>query len=224
MKDIKEFENKIICGDSTKILSEIPYNSIDLILADPPYNLDIDYGEHTNDKRRKLDYTEWCKSWFNQLFRISNQVLITCGRTNLFMWYKIKEPDWILNWHIPNGLSRTPLRGFLTWEPILFYGKAKKRIMHDTITAPLIKLKDMEIGDHPCPKPEKLFLKLIESFTHKNDIVLDPFIGSGTTAVASKLLNRRYCGIEINPEYCELARERVRNTIIKKEVDNGKWW
>ena len=75
---------------------------------------------------------------------------------------------------------------------------------------------------HPTQKPLDQIGRLIEKYSNFDDIVLDPFIGSGTTAVACKQLNRKYIGIEISPEYCKVARKRVKNTIIKKKIENKR--
>lgn len=67
---------------------------------------------------------------------------------------------------------------------------------------------------HPTEKPISLTARFIEIFTNENDIVLDPFLGSGTTAVAAKRLNRHYIGIEIDPQYVKMARERLNFELL----------
>lgn len=78
--------------------------------------------------------------------------------------------------------------------------------------------QDSEINQnlrvHPTQKPLKLFEYLIKTYTEPNDLILDPFLGSGTTAVACKKLNRRYIGIEISPEYCKIAEQRLKQGIL----------
>jgi len=71
---------------------------------------------------------------------------------------------------------------------------------------------------HPTQKPVNLIKKIIRSATEENDTVLDPFIGSGTTAVACKQLNRNFIGIEINPDYVEIANRRLANTYRQMEL------
>ncbi len=63
-------------------------------------------------------------------------------------------------------------------------------------------------------KPLPLIIKIINDFTEPNDIILDPFLGSGTTAVAAKQLRRKFIGIEINPEYCKIAEQRLAQEIL----------
>lgn len=70
-----------------------------------------------------------------------------------------------------------------------------------------------ENTEHPTQKPEKLIERLILASSKEGDVILDPFVGSGTTSVVAKKLNRRYCGIEINEEYCLMTEKRIKNLI-----------
>jgi site-specific DNA-methyltransferase (adenine-specific) len=84
-----------------------------------------------------------------------------------------------------------------------------------------------ENTDHPTQKPEKLIAKLILASSNHGDLVLDPFLGSGTTAVVAKKLGRRYCGIELDLEYCLLAEKRLERAAVDKRIqgfDGGVFW
>ncbi len=70
-----------------------------------------------------------------------------------------------------------------------------------------------ENTEHPTQKPEKLIERLILASSKEGDVILDPFVGSGTTSVVAKKLNRRYCGIEINEEYCLMTEKRIKNLL-----------
>jgi len=70
--------------------------------------------------------------------------------------------------------------------------------------------------NHPTPKPTKFIKELLEMFSKDGDLVLDPFIGSGSTAVACQDINRNFIGFEINKEYCELANKRLK--VKKKRI------
>lgn len=135
-------------------------------------------------------------------------VLLTPGIVNVGMFCKIKEPKWIVSWIKPAAMGRSPF-GFCNWEPVLFYGKTKKQKGVDVITAPI--LPDKTVVGHPCPKPLLWAEKLIDLVTNEGDVVFDPFIGSGTTAVACKMLGRNYIGCEISPEYCKIAEQRIKS-------------
>lgn len=84
-----------------------------------------------------------------------------------------------------------------------------------------------ENTEHPTQKPEKLIAKLILASSNKNDIVFDPFLGSGTTSVVAKKLGRRFFGIEQNPRYCGWAEYRLEKAETDKEIQgytNGVFW
>lgn len=72
---------------------------------------------------------------------------------------------------------------------------------------------EAENTEHPTQKPEKLIERLILASSKEGDVILDPFVGSGTTSVVAKRLNRRYCGIKINEEYCLMTEKRIKNLI-----------
>lgn len=195
-----EMINKVICGDCLEIMKKIPDKSIDLIVTDPPYGLGKDYG-NISDK-------EFSGEWFNDARRIGKSLIFTPGIANMF---KFNQPDWVLCWYKPGAISRTRY-GFNSWEPLLIYDALPSPNEPDVIREPVGK--QFDTGDHPTPKPIKLFKKLIQRFSKENDLILDPFLGSGTTAVAAKELGRRFIGIEISEKYCEIARQRLRQEYL----------
>jgi site-specific DNA-methyltransferase (adenine-specific) len=95
---------------------------------------------------------------------------------------------------------------------IRMYDRAIKR---DVIECPVIAVKSPH---HPAVYPEYLVQELLHLTTEVGDLVLDPFIGSGTTAVVAKRMGRRFIGFEINPDYCKLARRRVEETVVQPSL------
>lgn len=200
--------NYIYQGDCLEVLKTFPDDSVDLVLTDPPYNVGFKYDE-IEDK--KNDYEKWCCLWFSELQRISTSIFISTGTKNLAMWCRIKEPHWIVAWHKPGSMGNSPF-GVCNWEPVLFWGKARHNSGVDVIRAPIIRSKELQ--GHPCPKPLEWGKRLVNLASNEGDIVLDPFLGSGTTAVAAKQLKRNYIGIEISEKYCEIARQRLRQEML----------
>lgn len=95
----------------------------------------------------------------------------------------------------------------------------------DDISVPFWSMS--ENTDHPTQKPEKLYAKLILASSKKNDIIFDPFLGSGTASVVAKKLNRRFLGIELNEEYCLLAQKRLNKADFDKTIQgysDGIFW
>ena len=212
--------NKIYCGDCLEIMKEIPEKNIDLILTDPPYN-----AKSIGPNKRiysqgimqlsEREYKKFCKSWLKEAKRISKNIIFTPGIANICNY---PQPYWVLCWHKPAAVSFNRLGGFNAWEPIFIYGKTKKRIGQDYIKFNTLNLKKGLESEHPCPKILNLIIWLLRHFSDENDIVLDPFIGSGTTAVACKLLDRNFIGIEISEDYCKIANRRLANTYRQLEL------
>ncbi len=193
-------------ADCRDILPLIPDKSIDLVLTDPPYNVGLDYSDGDN----KSNYMNWCESWWKLMPR---PLFFTPGMVNLSMWYWIATPSWLMSWVKPNQCSPSGLGGFNTWEPILVYGKSKKHIGQDSFVM-AISTNQSSVGNHPCPKDERSWSKLITIISDTNALILDPFLGSGTTAYCAKKLGRKCIGIEIEEKYCEIAAKRMAQEVL----------
>ena len=252
----KEFENKIICGDSLKVLKKIPDNCIDLVFTSPPYNFGLEYSDNPDDKK-------W-KKYFEQLFEIFDEtirVLKYGGRiivnvqplfsdyipshhiiSNYFMQRKMIWKGEIL-WEKNNynckytawGSWKSPSSPYLkyTWEFLEIFSKGdlkhngenknidisaeefKKFVVAKWSIAPE---RDMKKYGHPAMFSEKLVEQALKLFSFKNDIILDPFNGVGTTTTVAKRLNRRYLGIDISDKYSDIAIERTNSAIIENKL------
>ena len=190
-------------GDCREVLPQLP--KVDLVLTDPPYNVGLSYC----DGDARGDYREWCESWF----RLAGRPLVfTPGSVNLGMWFDIEKPTWTCSWVKTNQNSFTPLGGPNMWEPVLVYGRPRIRVDRDVWIVPIAGQDECE--GHPCPKSLRAWSQLLKSFTEETDLVLDLFLGSGTTAVAAKNLNRRAIGIEIEEKYCEIAAKRLSQEVL----------
>ena len=145
---------------------------------------------------------------------MSKRVLLTSGVLNQWLY---PQPDWVLAWIIPTTNSGSSKWGFSCWQPILAYGNdpylanGLGRRM-DTITGNSKRLINY---DHPCPKPLDIWKKImLRASVSSDDVILDPFLGTGTTAIAAKELNRKCIGIEIEEKYCEIAARRCSQGVF----------
>jgi site-specific DNA-methyltransferase (adenine-specific) len=194
----------LIQGDCLDVMKSLADGSVDAVITDPPYNLGIKYAS-TDDTRD--DYLDWCSSWLKECFRVScGAVAISCGIANLGMWHHISKPCWVVCWWKPASMGRCTV-GFNNWEPVLLYGKSKGRKGCDVVRATI--RPDDSLKGHPCPKPLEWAVGLINLLTKSDMVVLDPFVGSGTTGVACIQTGRNFIGIEISEEYCGIAKERL---------------
>lgn len=192
-------------GDCLDILPQLEKGSVDLVLTDPPYGIGLEYNEYkdTDDN--------WIKMFevlVPELKRISTMSILPCCQIRKLPYiYQTHPPDWLICWYKGSPGHRSFV-GFNDWEPLLVYGKNDGVQMHDYFYAQPEKL-DNVVGDHPCPKSIQWALWLISRASKDNQIIIDPFLGSGTTAVACERLGRSWIGIEISKEYCDIAVKRI---------------
>lgn len=220
---------EIIQGDCLEKMKDIPDGSVDLVLTDPPYGVDVSSVKKggTGGKRAKNRNKSGCYDDspqnlkelvdnFLPIARRKAKCVAVCAGIKTLMLYP--QPDWIIAWVYENKNLFCPY-GFNNWTPILCYGKdpfQQKRRGN----APLAVKTDIIFDNtppkkngHPTPKPISFMEKMVLRFsTDENDTILDPFMGSGTTGVACKNLNRNFIGIELDKDYCKIAEERLRIT------------
>jgi len=239
MKNIEEFLDQIITGDCLEIMKEIPSDSIDLIVTSPPYNkhatkmktyshnpswryYGIDYGVYKDDLPEP-EYQEWQKKVLREMVRIIKPTGSICyNHKNRSVNNRIISPfEWLSEFNIRQVIiwdrGNTPIisndRWFPTTELIFWITKpgGKPKYFRRGRFQKEVWYIPPDIGHkvHPAPFPYEIPEQCILSLTEENDIVLDPFNGSGTTTLAAKNLHRHFIGIEINPEYCEIAKKRL---------------
>ena len=249
--------NKIIQGDCTKVLKTIPDESIDLVFADPPYNLQLKKELVRPDNSKVLavndywdkfssfnDYDIFTNNWLNECKRIlksNGSIWVIGSYHNIFrIGSKIQDLGfWILNdviWRktnpMPNfkGTRFTNAHETLIWaaknegSKFTFNYDAMKSLNGDLqmrsdwilpICSGKERIKKNGVKVHSTQKPENLLSRVILSSTNINDIILDPFMGTGTTAVVAKRLNRKWLGIEKDEKYIKEARNRVNLTQVE---------
>ncbi len=223
--------NKIYCMDCLEGLKLIPDNSIDLVITDPPFNVNIDYEEH-QDNMDDNEYSNWCAKWIQLLhdkMKVGGATIIFTGDKKIYYIQKAihESSDFnfhhFLKWHKPN--SQRALSGtvfFYKTELAFVLSKGKmdqqrinRKYMHsDTIIQNTTTPIDIDVVDHPCRRPVPLYSKIINGFTDENDTVLDPFMGSGTTAVACKQLRRNFIGFELSQKYVDIANKRLQQDTL----------
>lgn len=196
--------NTIQCRDCLEGMREMPDKSVDLVLTDPPYGIGECYTSYDDTQENLKDLISKAMP---EILRVSKVALITTGTKNIYLYPK---PDWVLAWVSSAGVGCGPW-GFCCWQPILAYGKdpylkngmgSRPDIFQSNEPAPKT--------NHPCPKPVSLWSEiLMRGSVFESDIILDPFIGSGTTAIAAIRNGRKFIGFEKEPSYFEKAEIRI---------------
>jgi len=243
----------VIYGDVIKACKAIAPKSVDLMIADPPYNLSKSFNGNDFKKRTEEDYEAYTRAWIEAslpLLKPTASVYVCCdwqsgiiiGRVlqdyftvrNRITWQREKGRGAAKNWK--NGMEDV---WFVTngndYTFNLDAVKVKKRVLApypeegepkdwfvegggkyrytcpsnfwDDLTVPYWSMSENTV--HPTQKPEKLIAKLILASSNENDLVFDPFLGSGTTAVTAKKLSRRFLGIEREAKYCAISQYRL---------------
>lgn len=206
--------NHIVQGDCLSVLSSFPRDSVDLILTDPPYGVNAakgvgGFGSSKTDKHYEDDWDSVTpvKEVFDEMLRVGKKVIIFGG--NFFTDKLPVNGHWIV-WDKKGGINFDNPFGDceLAWTNI-----DKKSVKKYTVIQQgfISAEKDRY---HPTQKPVSLFNQIISDYSDGGGLILDPFIGSGTTAIAAKQLGKDYIGIEISKKYCEIARERIKRTTV----------
>ena len=206
----REYGQAIYCGDCRDILPTL--DKVDLVLTDFPYGNDTDYGtyEDTQDNLRGL-----IRTTMPLILEAGKVALVACGIGN--MW-EYPKPNWVLSWSWENTASGSSVWGFNCWQPILAYGKDPYLVngLGRRQDSKLFRSIDHKKTNHPCPKPDRVWDWLItRGSISTGDTILDPFLGSGTTAYCAKKLNRKCIGIEIEEKYCEIAAKRLSQSVMR---------
>ena len=186
----------------------LPSFSGGLVFADPPYGVGLEYG-HAYTDNAGTGYAAFMHWIADEIRRAAPVSFVTPGIRNLWRW---PAATWVLAWTKPGSTRRSDLGGFNEWEPVLMYGK--RRIYNDARRLPDCVNHATDTGDHPCPKPLSLLRWLVDQGSDPGELVLDPFMGSGTTLRAAKDLGRKAIGIEIEERYCEIAAKRLAQEVL----------
>lgn len=229
--EMVETFNQLLQGDCLEILDTLPSNSVDLICTDPPYFLPVNSyvgvrGEGYH--KRTLADTSILKGYFAQIFEKLNRVLKPTGTFYVFcdaqsypIFYQTMYPH-------------CEYVRLLIWDKILSYNGYTWRHQHELIAwgekeeSPRIATGDGDIikcrgvlqadRNHPAEKPLEILRKLILKSTKQGDVVLDPYMGSGSTCIAACELERQYIGIELDEGHIQTAKERIKKQSSRLEA------
>ena len=268
----EEVRDRVFCQDVFELLAKLPDQSVDLMFADPPYNLTKSFNDRKFKKISIDKYSEWLDSWLSLTLRILKPTasVYICGdwrsstaihrlgekyfipqnritwerekgRGAKSNWKNCSEDIWFFtvseNYHFNVDavmLKRQVIAPYTDrngdpkdWTES---ENGRFRVTHPSnlwtdLTVPYWSMP--ENTDHPTQKPEKLLAKIILASSRANDLVFDPFNGSGTTTVVAKKLGRHYLGVEIDETYCCLAQKRLdlatSDQAIQGYVDGVFW-
>jgi len=216
--------NSIYNGDCLELMKKIPNESIDMILTDPPYGIGFRSGHRKNkyDTIKNDDNLDWLDGFVDETYRVAKNNTahyIFCSFHNIDVFKTAFQKKFIVKnilvW-VKNNTTAGDLKGnFASRTEFILFLQKGKRYINGKRSDNVLKYKRTNNKLHPTEKPVPLLKHLIEKFSNTNDIVLDPFAGSGSTLVAAKEMNRRFIGIEIDKKYFETAKNRLESAKPK---------
>lgn len=219
---------EIYHGDCREVLRQLPLLEIDHIITDPPYSARTHDGARSSTQGNGITWTRKTVAFKPmELTELRTLFGIPCKRWLIsFLDYQYaaqleKEPPegfkairtaiWVKPNPTPQFTGDRPGQG---WEAIGIFHNAANRCVWNGGGISGVFTENKVLEDHPTAKPLPLMLKLIQLFTDPDDLILDPFMGSGTTLRAAKDLGRRAIGIEIDEKFCELAARRMNQMVF----------
>ena len=221
-----DYINKVICGDNLEVMKGIPDKSVDLVLTDPPffapashYQSRISWGRCWGDLSiLGQAFFDWCKE-YKRLLKDEGHLFVFCNDESYPVFYPVAYGYWdfvaALIWDKTRvGLGKIFRHQF---EMILWASNKGANVyndgnLHSDILSYPATLSAKRT--HPVEKPPEMLSEIISICSKDNDLILDSFLGSGTTCVATKELGRRYIGIEINPDYVAIANKRLAQEVL----------
>lgn len=230
----------VICGDAIEEMKKLPDGTIRLIVTDPPYNLNKNYGNN-QDKLEFDAYIDFSRQWLTEAKRVltdDGTIYVFMGMRYISYIFNILEQElnmtfnsWI-TWFYTQGIGKT--KGFSPrHDDILMFTKSSKNfVFHlDNIRVPqkfyrsVNNMRGANPGNvwefshmhycnknrkkHPTQKPEGLYERMILVSSDPGDVVLDPFVGSGTALRVCQQTDRSGIGFDMNPEYVAMTKERL---------------
>ncbi len=222
--------NKIYNMDCLEGLKLIPDNSVDCIITDPPYNINLQPQRKKtksidNDNLSEKEFEIILNKWFKEINRVlkdNSFLIIFVGWSTIPLFRSVLDKHFTLK-SMPIWVKNNFGIGYYTrpqYEPMFLYLKGNPKPLKHPISDVMVYNRLLN-PIHSCEKPLELMRHLVKNFSKENDIILDCFAGSGSTLIASKELDRNYIGFEINKEYYNLCLKKL-NKYNNQSIN--KWF
>lgn len=225
--------NNIYNEDCYKAIKEIPSNTFDLIIMDPPYKMETrgggfrnkrDYYDTIQEKGLGNGINETLLSEIERVMKKIN-IYIFCNKNQIGMYmnyFKKYNLD-LLVWYKKNPIPVVNNKYLSDLEYIIFVREKGVKLYGDYFSLSKVyesntNRTDKKLFNHPTIKPLELIKRLIENSSNEDDLICDFFLGSGTTAVASKELKRKYIGFELDKKYYKIAKDRLNGITANGQM------
>ena len=246
----RKYLNKIICGNAVDVMRDMLDGSVDLVITSPPYNLKNSTGNgmkdgrggkwanaalqkgysHHEDCMPHNKYVTWQRDGLTEMLRLipengaifyNHKWRVQGGllqdRQDIVNGFPVRQ---IIIWSRKGGLNFNPGYFLPTYEVIYLIAKQEFRLVSRANAHGDIWEFTQDMNNaHPAPFPVNLIDRIVDSTNAK--VVLDPFMGSGTTAISAINHKRNYIGIDISPEYCKMAENRIKEHSPQEKLALG---
>jgi DNA modification methylase len=232
----KNWDNVLLKGDSRELIKRIPDHYVDLLFTDPPYNIgkystgniSIIGRSDINNDVASWDWVDFNpEEWVDEFIRVlkpNGNLFIFTSYNQIGEWYNLLNNKFdtfqFMIWHKTNPVPKIFKAGFLNscemiiccWNKKHTWNFISQQEMHNFIETPICMYPErLKNPKHPTQKPIKVLSKIITIASNENDIVLDPFMGVGSTGVSALNLKRKFIGFEIDDNYFNAAKSRIEN-------------
>lgn len=221
----------LLQGDCLKLMSKLPDKAVDLVVTDPPYDVYAEKGGGAFGNRNSYKEIEFMSNGFNET--VLDELMRVMKKTNIYIFCSQKQIpflidyfvhkhgcNWnLLTWHKTNPIP-TCKNKYLSDTEYIFFAREKGVPIYGeystkkTYYVTPLNAKEKKLYKHPTVKPQMILKNLIVNSSKENDIVLDPFVGSGSTGVAAVQLHRNFIGMELDPKYFKIAKQRIESAPI----------
>ena len=222
---------KLFCKDCLEVIKGIEDESIDLIITDPPYkivkggctNKAVKYSGTNHDElkngtlfnKNEINFNDWIPKLYDKI-KDGGHVYIMCNDRNMREVLNVAHESKfkllnILTW---KKTKHNPNRYYLkNSEFIIMLRKGKAVNINNMGTYQVLEVPNVDKKTHPSEKPVDLMKILVENSSKLNDVVFDPFMGTGSVGVACMNANRKFIGVELDEKYFEIAKQRIEDSL-----------
>lgn len=218
----------LIQMDCMEYLPQLDDCSVDFVLTDPPYNIDLNYNKY-DDNLDEDDFWGWIELIYSQIYRVlkdKRHLIFTCAQKQIWKYRSLLEDIGFEFRHLGIWCNPTRKAGSFpgqwpyAWEAVLDFTKNGFRKLNNSNSVGYmdIWIEEAPTVDHPASRPIDCWRELVGLATNPNELVFDPFAGSGTTNVVCKQIDRNCVGIELDEDYFQQSVNRVE-TVDQMNVD-----
>jgi len=219
-------EIKLHLGDCLEYMKSMPDKSVDAVITDPPYGIGFKYSQHDDSPE---GYGKWLWSVIElaeSKAKDGSPIFIFQSATNIRKFNEWFPREYRIYIAAKNFVQMRPTPMQYSYDPVVVWWKEGDIFAEGTAsrdffvanTSPSSRTGLNDAGGHPCPRPLDQMQRLVEQWVKPEGIILDPFMGSGTTGVAAIQLGRNFIGCEIDPDYFAIAEKRIHEATLQPQL------